>query len=285
MRSALPWVVVSTLFATGCAAALPPPELVEARNTYGRVSKGPAAELKPDSLLSAKQQLDRAESIFADKGDDTATKDAAYIATRKALFAESDANTVAANKAKAESEARGQQQQATALTATKGALASTQGALATTQVALDAEKKAREDAEKRAAAALADLQKIASVKKDDRGMVITLPGGVLFKTDKYELLPGAMVQLNQVVEALTRTNPDATMVVGGYTDSQGALAHNQELSQKRAQSVADYLVTRGVAKDRVTAKGFGPELPIADNTSVEGRAQNRRVEIVVQNPK
>ena len=270
--------VIATLFACGCATVSPPPELLEARSTYSRVAAGPAAQLKPDDLLTAKQQLDRAESAFVAHGDDRETKDAAYIATRKALFAESDANMVAAMKGKTEAEMRAQAQQTNDLSATKGALAST-------QQALDKERTKREEAEKRAASALADLAKIASVKKDDRGMVITLPGGVLFKTDKYELLPAAQVQLNQVADALARNNPDGKIVVGGYTDSQGTEAHNQELSEKRAQSVADYLVGRGIAKDRVSSKGFAAQAPIADNTSVEGRAQNRRVEIVVDNPK
>jgi outer membrane protein OmpA-like peptidoglycan-associated protein len=262
----------------GCATVAPPRELVEARTTYARVSKGPAAELKPDVLLTAKQQLDRAESAFKSDGDGPATKDAAYIATRRALFAEADANTVAATKAKTDADAAAIAKQGADLNRTKGALAKT-------QQELDKERTAREDAEKRAAIAMADLQKIAAVKKDDRGMVITLAGGVLFKTDKSELLPAAMVSLNQVADALTRTSPESKIVVGGYTDSQGTDGHNQELSEKRAASVATYLISRGVAKDRVTSKGFGPQNPIADNKSVEGRAQNRRVEIVVDNPK
>jgi outer membrane protein OmpA-like peptidoglycan-associated protein len=71
------------------------------------------------------------------------------------------------------------------------------------------------------------------------------------------------------------------MVVEGHTDSQGPAAYNQELSQRRAQVVRDYLVTRGIASDRITAQGFGPTRSIADNASAEGRANNRRVEIVV----
>jgi outer membrane protein OmpA-like peptidoglycan-associated protein len=71
------------------------------------------------------------------------------------------------------------------------------------------------------------------------------------------------------------------MVVEGYTDSQGSVASNQDLSQRRAQSVRDYLVSRGIAGDRITGQGFGPGRPIADNASAEGRANNRRVEIVV----
>jgi outer membrane protein OmpA-like peptidoglycan-associated protein len=273
----------SSLLATGCATVAPPPELLEARSTYSRVAQGPAASVKPDDLLTAKQQLDRAESTFKDKGNDPVTRDAAYIAVRKALFAEADANTIVNLKAKADAEQKAQQMQAADLSAAKGQLSDTRGQLAHTQQELDQERVAREAAEKRAAAALADLQKIAAVKKDDRGMIITLQGGVLFKTDKYELLPAAMAQLNQVAEALLRNNRDARMVVGGYTDSQGPEPHNQELSENRAKSVADYLVSRGIARDRITSKGFGSQNPISDNTSVEGRAQNRRVEIVVDN--
>ena len=71
------------------------------------------------------------------------------------------------------------------------------------------------------------------------------------------------------------------MVVEGHTDSQGAAAFNQDLSQKRAESVRSYLVSHGIAADRITAQGFGPSRAVADNTSAEGRANNRRVEIVV----
>ncbi len=72
------------------------------------------------------------------------------------------------------------------------------------------------------------------------------------------------------------------MVVEGHADSQGAAAHNQDLSQRRAESVRGYLVSHGITSNRVTAQGFGVTRPIADNASPEGRANNRRVEIVVQ---
>ena len=68
----------------------------------------------------------------------------------------------------------------------------------------------------------------------------------------------------------------------GHTDSQGGTSYNQELSQRRAQAVRDYLVSRGIAADRVTAQGVGPSRAITDNKSAEGRANNRRVEIVVE---
>jgi outer membrane protein OmpA-like peptidoglycan-associated protein len=71
-------------------------------------------------------------------------------------------------------------------------------------------------------------------------------------------------------------------VVEGHTDSQGTVSGNQDLSQRRAQVVRDYLVSRGISADRLTSQGFGSTRSIADNASAEGRADNRRVEIVVQ---
>jgi len=162
-------------------------------------------------------------------------------------------------------------------------LQNTQGALAKTQAQLDAEKVARADAEKKAAQALADLQKIASVKQETRGMVITLSGSVLFETDKAALLPQAMNKLNDVADALIKGNPDSNITIEGHTDSTGSRDHNMVLSQQRAEAVKQALVGRGVSADRIKTVGVGPDRPIADNKSPEGRADNRRVEIVVDN--
>ena len=113
-------------------------------------------------------------------------------------------------------------------------------------------------------------------------MVITLSGSVLFASAKSDLLPDAQAKLNDVAKALSEQDPDAKIVVEGHTDSQGGAAFNQDLSQRRAESVRGYLISHGLAADRVTSQGFGPTRSIADNSSPEGRANNRRVEIVVQ---
>jgi outer membrane protein OmpA-like peptidoglycan-associated protein len=146
---------------------------------------------------------------------------------------------------------------------------------------LQTERERREAADKRAAQAAADLAAFASVKQEPRGMVITLSGSVLFVTNHSDLLPSAQVKLNEVAGALTKQDAESKIVVEGHTDSQGEASYNQDLSQRRAQSVRDYLVSRGIAADRITAQGFGLTRPIADNASAEGRANNRRVEIVV----
>jgi outer membrane protein OmpA-like peptidoglycan-associated protein len=144
------------------------------------------------------------------------------------------------------------------------------------------ERERREDADRRAAAANAALAGIGTVKQEPRGMVITLSGSVLFASNKSELLPSAQKKLGDVADALNKQDPQSKMIVEGHADSQGAAEYNQELSQRRAEAVRTYLVSRGISAERVSAQGFGLTRPIADNASAEGRANNRRVEIVVQ---
>jgi outer membrane protein OmpA-like peptidoglycan-associated protein len=273
----------------GCAAAVPPQDLVSARNAYQRASAGPAAAQNPADLHTAKVALDAAEASFEKDGDTQDTRDQAYVATRKTELAEVVSRTMQTNQAKEGVVKSMHADEKSAVAATSAELGRTRNQLAASGAAyqvqgaaLQDEKSRREDAEKRAAQAAADLAKFATVKQETRGMVITLSGSVLFASGKSELLPAAQARLNDVAKALTKEDPNSKMIVEGHTDSQGAAAYNQELSQQRAQSVRDYLVTRGIAADRITAQGFGPGRSIADNASPEGRANNRRVEIVVQ---
>jgi outer membrane protein OmpA-like peptidoglycan-associated protein len=240
-------------------------------------------------LQAAKQQLDIAEAQFLENGDTQNTRDESYVALRKTELAEVVGRTKQADKTTegVVDSMHADQKDAVAHTSAELARNKTQlaaqGAALTTQgVALQNETARREEAEKRAAQAAADLSKFASVKQEPRGMVITLSGSVLFASAKADLLPAAQVKLNDVATALTKEDPISKIVVEGHTDSQGQASYNQELSQRRAQVVRDYLVTRGIASDRITAQGFGPTRSIAENTSPEGRANNRRVEIVVQ---
>ena len=282
-------LLIAVLGTAGCATVMPPQELVSAREVYGRASTGPAASLNPTDLHTAKESLDEAERSFEKNGDSQVTRDLGYTAERRAATAESRARAMKINGDKEQvvagmhaGVASQGKMTAAELARAKEALASKDKDLQATGAALQTETQRRQDAEKRAAQAAADLAKFASVKQETRGMVITLNGSVLFASGKSELLPAAQAKLTEVAKALTEQDPDSKMVVEGHTDSQGTAAANQDLSQKRAQAVRDYLVTRGIAGDRVTAQGFGPTRPIGENTSAEGRANNRRVEIVVQ---
>lgn len=270
---------------TGCADTLPPKELVDARAAYQSASKGPAAQQAPAELHTAKQSLDQAERSFSDEGDGPQTKDYAYIAIRKSQLADASARALIAQKDKEAAEREAANLTADQLKTAQKELSSTKHSLEKTQDQLAAEKAAREAAEKKAAQALADLQKIAAVKQESRGMVITLSGSVLFPSNESTLLPGAMVKLNEVADALIKGNPDSTIIVEGHTDSQGKRDYNMDLGRKRADAVRDQLVQRGVAADRIKSVGIGPDRPIAENTTAEGRANNRRVEIIVEPPK
>jgi outer membrane protein OmpA-like peptidoglycan-associated protein len=275
--------------AASCAPAIPPQDLVTARATYMRASQGPAAALDPADLHSADEALTLAEQSFTRDGDSQTTRDLAYIADRRAQIAEARGAAIGSNQQQQQTQANMHAAETAQLATTSGQLGQAKVALAlqgqalqSQDQALAVEKQRREEADRRAAKAAADLAAFASVKQEARGMVITLSGSVLFASNKADLLPSAQTRLNTVAQSLTQQDTESRIVVEGYTDSQGGVAFNQELSQRRAQSVRDYLVSRGMAADRVTAQGLGLTNPIADNATAEGRANNRRVEIVVQ---
>jgi outer membrane protein OmpA-like peptidoglycan-associated protein len=102
--------------------------------------------------------------------------------------------------------------------------------------------------------------------------------GVNFETGKSTLTPESQTILNGVAEALV-ANEEVKVQVSGHTDNTGSLALNRRLSKARAEAVRQYLVEKGVAADRLTSAGFGPDRPVASNRTAEGRAQNRRVEL------
>lgn len=105
--------------------------------------------------------------------------------------------------------------------------------------------------------------------------------GINFDTGKATIQPSSENVLNEIVKLLQQ-NPDLKLRVEGHTDNQGAAAANQALSEKRAQSVVAWLTSHGIAATRLTAKGLGQTKPVADNSTEDGRAKNRRVELVKQ---
>ena len=273
-------VIASAGLFVGCAASVPPTELINARQAYQHASAGQAAQLVPAELHKAQVALAIAEKSFQDDPKSFRTRDLAYVADRKAKMAEALATTAAENAATAKANKDYQATQTEIVKSTKDSLAMSErsGALKTEQLA--AEQKARLDAEKRAADAQADLAKLAAIKEEARGLVITLSGSVLFASNKSELLPAAQNRLNQVADALMATK-DRKLTVEGHTDSQGSSSYNQVLSQQRADAVRSYLISRGYPSELIQAHGIGKDRPVADNASAEGRANNRRVEIVV----
>jgi outer membrane protein OmpA-like peptidoglycan-associated protein len=285
----------------GCATVPPPAELVNARLAYKQASEGQAAQLVPAAIYKAQEALGIAERSFKDDPKSYKTRDLAYIADRKSKMAEALATTAAGNASTAKANKDYQAAQSEIMKNTKDSLATSEHnstlksqQLATEQKAridaenkaagaeagLAAEQKARLDAENRATKSQADLIKLAAVKEEARGLVITLSGSVLFASNKSDLLPAAQNRLSQVADALMETK-ERKLTVEGHTDSQGSSSYNQELSQRRADAVRSYIISRGYSSDLIQANGIGKDRPVADNASAEGRADNRRVEIIV----
>jgi outer membrane protein OmpA-like peptidoglycan-associated protein len=277
-----------------CGAHAAPRELVDARAAYDHAAASNALKLVPAELHVARESLDVAERRFRSDPDSQDTVDSAYIAMRKAQRAEALGDAAAAGDSKtfAEKEQTRTQQaiierqqgkiQKTEgqLTKERDALAKERDALAKQKQMTDEERQKRIAAEKKAQDAMDALSKSLAVKADTRGTVITLSGGVVFATNQATILPGAQTQLNQVADAL-KTQAEHHFTVEGHTDNQGTDAINNDLSNRRANAVRDYLVIRGVASAAITAQGFGSTRPVAENKTPEGRAMNRRVEIIV----
>jgi outer membrane protein OmpA-like peptidoglycan-associated protein len=287
-------LVVGTSFAllAGCAS-MPPKELVNARSAYQTASEGPALQLVPAELHKAHEALDLAEQSFKLESDSYKTKDLAYVAQRKAEQA-GVLGIMAADKSSKETANADFQAKQTDLikqgkkdlgdSEKKGKQDLADSQQKSQQELMDSQQKGKQDlmdSEKRTADALAQLAKLAAVKEEKRGLVITLSGSVLFRSNKSTLLSTARVKLDQVAAALMAV-PARNLSVEGYTDSRGSEAYNLDLSKRRAGAVRDYLVLKGYPTDHVVASGKGMSSPIADNTSAEGRANNRRVEIVIQ---
>jgi outer membrane protein OmpA-like peptidoglycan-associated protein len=295
--------------ALAACASVPPKELVSAREAYRRASAGTAATVAPADLHVAKLALDDAERTFKAKPDSYRTRDLAYIAERKAQIAEAKASISAEQGNEARSNADYQTTQGQQAAETKQDLTDARSALATSEQAgaktaeklavardarlvaeqnaqatqdnLAAEQRARAAAEQQTAVAQAALAKLAAVREEARGLVITLSGSVLFASNQAVLLPVSRTRLDQVADVLL-ANKERHLVIEGHTDSRGSDATNLDLSRRRAEAVRAHFVQRGYDADLITVAGIGEGRPVASNESAEGRANNRRVEIVIE---
>ncbi len=290
-------LLILVLLVSGCATATPE-ELISAREAYQHASEGPAAKLAPAELHKANVALAKAEQSFKKDSDSFKTLDLSYVAQRKSELAATLGERAADKANRENSEAAYQKKQAELLEQGKQDLidAKARGEQALGEAAdraredkveadrLAAEAKAKRElaaSEKRTTAALAALAKLAAVKEDERGLVVTLSGSVLFGSNESYLLPAARKKLDEVGKAL-RTVSERNLIIEGHTDSMGKASYNQSLSQQRADTVRNYLIDGGYPPDRIRASGMGEKNPIGNNASAEGRANNRRVEIIIE---
>ena len=126
---------------------------------------------------------------------------------------------------------------------------------------------------------LGQLNQVLQTKDSARGLIVNMPD-VLFALNSANLTSDARERLAKVAGILI-AYPDIRVEVDGYTDNTGPMNFNQQLSQQRADTVRQYLVSQGVPSGSMDSKGFGPNDPIASNDTPDGRKQNRRVNMVV----
>ena len=148
--------------------------------------------------------------------------------------------------------------------------------------ALIAEKQAVWADQKSIAARRAELEReLAELKAREtaHGLVLTL-GDVLFAPNQSDPTTAAMRKLSPLVTIL-KDQPQRSIRIEGYTDSRGTESYNLDLSQRRASAVRDFLIDNGISPRRITARGYGEAVSVASNTTIAGRRENRRVEVIV----
>jgi outer membrane protein OmpA-like peptidoglycan-associated protein len=122
--------------------------------------------------------------------------------------------------------------------------------------------------------------KNAKVERVGEGIKITFDSGILFNINESNLTDASKTNLNDLSKTLQKYG-DTNILIEGHTDSTGTESHNQSLSERRAESVSSYLKTKGVTGSRISTNGYGETQPLSDNGSVEGRQQNRRVDLAI----
>ncbi len=282
-----------------------PLEFFEARNAF-RIAKSEGAEqYARDSYQHAVQLMSTADAEAVSKHIDKkplvavsrdeveAAEDAREIAVKtmeaQALADERQASTNAQAQSQAQAdEAMRQKEKAQADAArAQSDMAASQATsaaqVAAAQADADRSRMAAQQAESDKAAMRMKLSEqlnaVLQTRDTARGLIVSM-SDVLFDTGKYSLKPAAREKLAKVAGILV-SYPGLNIEVGGYTDNVGGDSMNQTLSENRAGSVRDYLVQEGVANNSITAKGYGNTSPVASNDDSGGRAQNRRVELLV----
>ena len=129
-----------------------------------------------------------------------------------------------------------------------------------------------------------ELKEVAeNTKRTEDGILVDLKSKLLFNSDSAVLKPEAVEMVAKLGDIFAKY-PEDRIRIAGYTDSTGSVAHNEELSLRRAKAVREVLTGRGVKGEQMIVEGMGPEHPVATNSTVAGRAQNRRVELHIDVP-
>ena len=273
-----------------------PLELYEAINAVQIAEAAGAGRYASDTLATAKQDLQNAQSMDDHKSE--RKEEITYA--REAVQAAEDARIMTIRKMKAEDEDRQRmavqqsqdaaqqaalqaQQEATARAEAEAhaarAEAAAEKARAEQAAAQQQVQQATDQTEQMRERLKQQLNQVLATRESARGLIVNM-SDVLFDFNQYTLKPGAREKLAKV-SGILLSYPNLQMQIEGYTDNIGSDEYNQKLSEERADSVRDYLVSQGVAQVNISAAGYGKADPVADNSTSSGRAENRRVQLVV----
>jgi outer membrane protein OmpA-like peptidoglycan-associated protein len=294
-----------------------PLDMYEARNAVDIARSQKAQQYAPEIFSKAESSLQLAENSLASQADKAliitnARQTMQFAEDARALSAERQeteriqqekdaAAAAAAAKAKAEADAEAKRQaeltaareaqmkaEAAAQAAQQKAAAEAAASKAAAeQAALQAKEQAARDEAARAQAATAalraqllqQLNEVLQTTDTPRGLVVNM-ADVLFETGKYALSQDAQLKLAKL-SGIIQAHPGLNLAIEGHTDTTGTSEFNMKLSQQRADTVREFLISQGLSPDIITAKGMGEADPVADNGTAAGRKQNRRVEIIV----
>jgi outer membrane protein OmpA-like peptidoglycan-associated protein len=242
-----------------------------------------AADKKAAEDREAKARADAAAEVQRRQEAEQARQQA-EAAKAEALRMKQEAEKAAAEAARQKAEAErasaaalAQQQSAEAAAAQ--AARDRSAAQAETEKARQAAAQAESEKAQLRAQLLNQLNSILQTRDSARGLIVNM-SDVLFDTGSYTLKPGAREKLAKI-SGIVLAHPGLTLQIEGHTDSVGGDDFNQQLSERRADSVRDFLAEQGVPGSNITARGFGKMQPVASNDTPEGRQRNRRVELVV----
>ena len=261
----------------------------QGRTPIGTAARG-ATQMAEDARVLAlrrkeQERLDaekRAREEAREKAEADARAAQDQAAQAQAQSGEDARRRAEAEQARADAERQqaallAQQQQAQA-DADAARLAAENAARQTAEADRQRQEAIRQKEEMRARL-LAQLNQVLQTRDTARGLIVSMPD-VLFDFNKYTLKPEARERLARI-SGIVLAYPDLKLQIEGYTDSIGSDEYNQGLSEKRAESVRDYLVSSGVSMNNVAAQGMGKNDPVADNSTAAGRKLNRRVEMIV----
>jgi len=273
-----------------------PLELYEAVNAVNIADAGGASKYASDTMASARTALENARAMDEHKGDRKqeityareavqAAEDSRIITIRK-LKEEDDA---AEHKARADAEQAATQAQQTAVqqaaqraqaeAAQREAQERAEQARLDQRHAEQSAEQAQQQTERMREQLKNQLNQVLETRETARGLIVNM-SDVLFDFNKFTLKPETREKLAKV-SGILLAYPNLKLQVEGYTDNIGSDEYNQKLSEERADSVRDYLVQQNVPADDISAQGYGKTHPVADNSTSSGRAENRRVQMVV----